>query len=102
MPTKGTENTSEMEKWSGSSIGYRAPAAGGTMLRKVRTRSSPSPVTFEVRKIGHALDVTKLEASSHAMPTSLTNTGCFLQPGERSTFASCFTVCSRMSDARPK
>lgn len=80
-----------MEKWRGSSTGY-PPDDDGTTLRNVRRRSSllgtrvsevtvrrietdvahPSPVTFEHKKMGHALDVTKLDASSHAIPTSLT------------------------------
>lgn len=67
------------------------------------SRGRDSPETLETRKMGQALrDVfvselcglrrtetylaaTNPEASSHAVPISLTNTGCFLQPGDLRT-----------------
>lgn len=45
---------------------------GGTGHRRTLSKSRPSPVTLLQRKIGQAFSAANPDASSHAMPTSLT------------------------------
>lgn len=76
------------------------------MFKNVLTRSIPSPVTFDIRKIGHTFDLVNFPCSSvqpcnrHTDATTTAsmlsmNIGVFRHPPPFKIFSNCFSVSSK-------